>query len=150
MIRNIAAPLALVAASSLNAQAIADLSTATPIDGSWNYAATADGSEASFVNAIGTPQLWLRCTRATRRVTIAKPAAAAAPLNIWTSSVTKSVPSSFDAASARLSSDLGAWDQALDALASSRGRIGFSAGTLPPLVVPAWPEVARVIEDCRA
>jgi hypothetical protein len=37
----------------------------------------------------------------------------------------------------------------LDALANSRGRIGFAAGAEPPLVVPAWPEIARVIEDCR-
>jgi hypothetical protein len=108
-----------------------------------------DGSEARFANAAGNPQLWVHCTRATRRVTIAKPASAAAPFNLWTSSVTKSVPSSFNAASARLTIDLPAWDPLLDALATSRGRIGVSAGTQPPLVLPAWPEVARVIEDCR-
>ena len=147
----IAAALALTAASSLYGQAIADLSTAAPIEGSWTYAATSDGSEASFTNATGNAQLWLHCTRATRRVTIAKPASAAAPsLNVWTSSLTRSLPASFNAATARLSADLGAWDPLLDALATSRARTGFSAGTQAPLVLPAWPEPARVIEDCRA
>ena len=51
-----------------------DLSTAAPIAGSWVYSQTAGGSEASFLNASALPQLTIRCTRATRRVTISKPA----------------------------------------------------------------------------
>jgi hypothetical protein len=150
MLRLIAAALALIAASSLDAQNIPDLGTATPVDGAWTYAATTDGSEASFANASGSPQLWLHCTRATRRVSIAKAAGAAAPqLNVWTSSLTKSLPATFNTATARLAVELAAWDPLLDALATSRGRIGVSAGAQPPLVVPPWPELARVIEDCR-
>jgi hypothetical protein len=150
MLRLIAAALALIAASSLDAQNIPDLGTATPVDGAWSYAATTDGSEASFANASGSPQLWLHCTRATRRVSIAKAAGAAAPqLNVWTSSLTKSLPATFNTATARLAVELAAWDPLLDALATSRGRIGVSAGAQPPLVVPPWPELARVIEDCR-
>jgi hypothetical protein len=145
---SIAAALALIAASSLNAQ---DLSTATPIAGNWTYAATADGSEASFANASGEPQLWLHCTRATRRVTIARRASAAAPLlNVWTSSLTRSVASSFNPATGRLTIDLAPYDALLDAIASSHGRIGFSVAGQPPLVIPPWAEAARVIEDCRA
>ena len=144
----IAAALALAAASSLDAQ---DLSVATPIAGSWSYASTADGSEASFANATGNPQLWLHCTRATRRVTIVKPASAAAPfLNVWTSSLTQNVPSSFNPATGRLTINLSAYDPLLDAIVSSRGRIGFSVAGQQALVVPAWAEVARVIEDCRS
>ena len=144
----IAAALALAAASSLGAQ---DLSTATPIAGNWIYASATDGSEANFSNVTGNPQLWLHCTRATRRVTIAKPASAAAPfLNVWTSSLTQSVASGFNPATGRLTIDLGAYDPLLDAIVSSRGRIGVSVAGQPPLVVPAWAEVARVIEDCRA
>jgi hypothetical protein len=143
----IAAAFALTAASSLDAQ---DLSTATPLAGSWTYAATSDGSEASFSTATGSPQLWLHCTRATRRVTIAKPASAATPLlNVWTSSLVRSVPASFNPATGRLTIDLPAFDPLLDAITSSRGRIAFSVAGQPPLVIPPWAEAARVIEDCR-
>jgi hypothetical protein len=148
---SIAAALALLIPASLAAQTIPDLSTATPIGGTWSYAATGDGNEASFSNASGAVQLTVHCTRATRRVSIAKAAGAAAPLlNVWTSSLTRSVPSAFNPATGRLTIDLAPYDPLLDALATSRGRIGFSVGTEPALVVPAWPEAARVIEDCRA
>jgi hypothetical protein len=148
----IAAAFALIAASSLVAQTAApDLAAATPIAGNWTYAATNDGSEAVFANPSGFPQLVVHCTRATRRVSIAKPATAAAPsINIWTSSLTRSVPASFNAATGRLTAELDASDPLLDALSNSRGRLGFTVLPQPPLVVPAWAEVARVVEDCRA
>ena len=150
MRRSIAAALALVAASSSPAQTTIDLSTATPVAGTWTYAATSDGSEAVFSNATSA-QLWVHCTKETRRVSIAKAATAAAPfLSVWTSSMTKDVPSSFNPATGRLSIEFGNYDPLLDAISSSRGRIGFTAGTEPPLVVPAWAEAAHVIEDCRA
>jgi hypothetical protein len=143
----IAAAFALAAASSIHAQ---DLSTAIPIAGNWTYAATADGSEAVFANSGGNPQLWVHCTRATHRVTIAKPATGAAPfIIVWTSSLTQNVASSFNPATARLTIDLAATDPLFDAIVSSRGRIGFTVTGQPPLVVPAWAEAARVIEDCR-
>jgi len=147
----IAAALALVVASSVGAQAIPDLSTATPLAGAWSYSSTADGTEARFVDASANPQLILHCTRATRRVSISKPATAAAPaINVWTSSQTRSIPTSFNPATGRLSADLQPYDALLDAMSSSRGRIGLSVGAQPALVVPPWPEIARVVEDCRA
>ena len=147
----VAGALSLGAASLLHAQAIPDLSTATPIAGSWTYAATADGSEASFANASADVQLWVHCSRAARRISIAKPATGAAPfVNVWTSSETRSIASSFDPASGRLTIDFAATDSLLDAISSSRGRIGFSIAGQPALVIPAWAEAARVIEDCRA
>ena len=147
----IAAAFALVAASSLAAQtATPDLAAATPIDGNWTYAATNDGSEATFANAAGFPQLVVHCTRATRRVSIAKPAsAAAAVINVWTSSQTRSVPASFNPATGKLTIEFDANDALLDALSNSRGRLGFTVSPQAPLVVPAWAEVARVVEDCR-
>jgi len=149
----VAAAFALIAGSSVDAQTVApalDLSTATPIAGSWNYSTTAGGSEASFVNASAMPQLTIRCTRATRRITIAKPATVAAPLlTVWTSAQTRALPASFNPATQRLSADVTAYDPLLDAMAFSRGRFGVSVSGTPPLVVPAWAEVARVIEDCR-
>jgi len=149
----LAAALALTAASSLVAQtapSTSDLTYDQPIGGTWTYAATAQGGEATFTDAYAHPQLTIRCTRATRRVSIAKPASAAAPfLWVWTSSQTKNVPATYDASTARVVADMAAFDPLLDAIASSRGRIGFSTSGTAALVVPPWSEVARVIEECR-
>src|SRR5262249_34934143 len=157
----IAAAFVLIAASSLNAQTptpapaappvIPDLSTASPIAGRWNYAATVDGSEATFVNPTAQPQVTIHCTRTTRRVTISKPANAAAPfLSIWTSTETRNLSASFNPATARISADLNANDPLLDAIAFSRGRIGIGVSGQPIGVVPAWSEASRVVEDCRS
>ena len=152
----IAAALALSAASSLQAQTTTtapalDFSTATPIAGSWNYAAVQGGSEATFVNASNQPQLTITCVRVTRQVTISKPATGAAPfILVWTTTLTRNLPSGYNPATARLSATVSASDPVLDAMAFSRGRIGFSALSQPALIVPAWPEVGRVVEDCRA
>ena len=63
--------------------------------------------------------------------------------------MTRAVPSSFNPATRRLTIDFGAYDALLDAIASSRGRIAFTVGAQPSLVVPPWAEASRVIEDCR-
>ena len=146
---NIAA-LALIVPASLGAQAASDLATATPTEGTWTYSTTADGSEAVFSNAASS-QLWVHCTKATRRLSISKAATSGAPfLGIWTSTVTKDVASSFNPATGRLTIELPNYDPLLDAISNSRGRVGFTVATQPPLVVPAWAEAAHVIEDCRA
>jgi len=127
-----------------------DYSTATALGGDWSYSTTADGSEATFANATKQPQVTVHCTRLTRRVSILKPASGAAPLMmIWTSTQTRNAPSSFNPATNQLSTDFGAYDPFLDAIAFSRGRAAFAVGSAPALVVPVWSDVSRVIEDCR-
>ena len=150
-----AAALALTAATSLHAQTATttptvDISTAMPAEGRWTYAAVPSGSEVTFSNAAAQPQLTIRCARPTRQVTISKPASAAVPfLFVWTSGLTRNVPASFNPATARISATLSAFDALLDAVAFSRGRIAVSVSGQPTLVLPAWSEAARVIEDCR-
>jgi hypothetical protein len=144
----IAAVFALLPASSLCAQ---DLATATPIAGSWTYAPAGDGSEAVFANTSGAPQLFVHCTQSTRRISISKSASAAAPsITVWTSSLQRPVAASFNPATSRLTLDFATYDPLLDAIVSSRGRVAFTVGTEPSLVVPPWGEIARVIEDCRS
>jgi len=154
MLVAIAAALALAAQAAPAAGATPaeyNLEYAMPIAGEWTYAPTTGGSEATFANAAKLAQVTLRCTRATRKVQIRKAASAASPtLSVWTSSRQQSVPATFDAASAHVVAELGAYDPLLDAIASSRGRIAFGTPGLAALVVPPWAEVARVIEDCRA
>jgi hypothetical protein len=149
----IAAAFALISASSLPAQTTTaiDFSYATPLPGNWIYTLASDGSEAVYVNATAQPQLVIHCTRATRRISIAKPTRGAAPfLSIWTSSQTRNAPASFNPATMRLTADFAAFDPLLDALAFSRGRFAVSVSGTPALVVPPWPEIARLVEDCRS
>jgi hypothetical protein len=40
-------------------------------------------------------------------------------------------------------------DTLLDWMAFSRGRFMVQSSGAPTLYVPAWPELARVVEDCR-
>jgi hypothetical protein len=143
-------PMALAHAQT-PASRSADFTTAMPLPGSWNYAPTSDGSQATFVDRSARTQLTIHCTRATRRVSIGKPATGAAPfLFVWTSTQSRNALASFNPATARLTADLAAFDPLLDAIAFSRGRVAFSVTGTPALVVPAWSEIARVVEDCRA
>jgi len=146
-----AMPLLMLAVPAAAQQASVNLAVATPLAGSWSYARATDGSEAVFRDSAGRPQLMLRCTRSLRRVSLSKPAAAAAPaLNVWTSSTTRNVAAGFDPAVARLTVVLASNDPLLDGIAFSRGRFAVSVVGLPALVVPAWAEPVRVVEDCRA
>jgi hypothetical protein len=142
---------AAMLASAANAQTPGfNFSVAIPTPGNWSYVRGADGGEAYFRDPTGRSQLIIRCARSQRRVTIAKPASgAAAAMNVWTSAGQRAIPASFDPATALLSVALPAFDGFADDIAFSRGRLGAGVAGAPALVVPAWPEVARVIEDCR-
>jgi hypothetical protein len=153
----IAAAFAAISASSLAAQtatptppASTDFTYAIPIAGSWTFAPAAGGSAATFLNASAMPQLTIRCDRTTRRVSLSKPASVAVPfLNVWTGTLARGVPASFNPATQRVTIQLPAYDPLLDALTFSRGRIAVYVAGNPALVLPAWPEIARVVEDCR-
>jgi hypothetical protein len=146
-----AALAALASASPLSAQTAVAPQFAAPLAGSWSFTTVAGGSDALFTDSAGRMQLALHCARSVRRVTIAKPATAAAPfMVVWTSSLSRSVPASFDPTTNRISVNLPAFDGLLDAMAYSRGRIGVTVSGTSPLIVPAWPEVARLVEDCRS
>lgn len=149
----IAAALALAVDATPNVAGTplqSNLEYEMPAAGSWTYAATTDGSEATFASEAGATQMTIRCTRSTRRIALVKAASAASPtMWVWTSSQQKNLPATYDAATGRVSADVGAYDPLLDAIASSRGRIGFSTSGVAALVVPPWADVGRVIEDCR-
>lgn len=149
------APFALAVASASSAQnaispAAADPHYAPVPPGTWFYSPAPGGSEAMFLDTAAHPQLIVRCTRATRRVTISKPASVAAPyLRVWTNSLDRNLAVTFNPATARITAELVAFDPLLDAIAFSRGRIAAGIPGSPLLIAPAWPEAARTIEDCR-
>ena len=120
--------------------AVADwrLSPVTP--GSWTYRVSPGGAEALFGD-MGAPRLVIRCALASRQVTIVAPGRAGSiPLRIMTTSVERVLPAG---------DMLGAFDPLLDAIAFSRGRFAVRAEGSAVLIIPAWPEAARIIEDCR-
>ena len=131
--------------------AIADFGGAAVAPGSWSYAAVQGGSEARFIDATTTVRLAIRCNRATRRVNISRISTTSAPaLSLWTSTIQRSLPARFEANAFRVTAEIGSYDPLLDALAFSRGRIAVTMAGASPLVVPAWPEAARAVEDCRS
>jgi hypothetical protein len=121
--------------------------------GTWRYVAAGPGrSAATFGAGANGDLLQIACDRGAQRVTLTtKGAPGAPPLTIRTSSVERVLPkgASADAASFTRDIRLAANDPLLDALAFSRGHFVVEEAGAPPLVVPAWPEVGRVIEDCR-
>jgi hypothetical protein len=109
--------------------------------GGWAYQMEAGASSAVFSGG-GGPAFTLRCDRARRQVTLVR-AGAEVPARIV-------VRTSYGARSLAAGEALGASDPLLDQIAFSRGRFTVEAPGLPELVLPAWPEPARAVEDCRA
>lgn len=104
--------------------------------GQWSYARTADGSEARFGALFA-----IRCVNASRAVTLRRlDAPATQGITVTTDLQSRAVPGG---------GTLGSADPLLDAIAFSRGRFLVGGGSAPRLVLPASPEAARSIEDCR-
>lgn len=118
--------------------------------GTWTYRQDARGSLALFGPAGGDAALTLRCDRAARALYLSRAGTAATPLTVRTTSTTRALsvlPTGGTPPYAAVA--LGAADPLLDAMAFSRGRFTVEQAARPPLVVPAWAEIGRVIEDCR-
>jgi hypothetical protein len=133
------------------AQGSADFSYSPVSPGSWSYRAVVGGSEASFVDGTGTARMMILCGKVTRLVTLSRISTApASSLSIWTSSMSRNLPSRFDQPSGRVIAQVGASDALLDAMAFSRGRFAVSMPGAPALVLPVGAEVDHVVEDCRS
>lgn len=113
--------------------------------GGWTYR----GSIALF-GPRGAPTFAIGCEPG-RRVSLGRTdGVSAASLTFRTSSTSRTIPAAaasgpFPGSEVRVA----AADPLLDALAFSRGRFAVEAAGAPTLVIPAWPELARVVEDCR-
>lgn len=107
---------------------------------------TQEGSVARY-GAAETPSFVVRCV-APGQVSIARAGASASPsITVRTSSASRTLPARASAAGVEAS--LAASDPMLDAMFYSRGRYSIEVPGLPRLIVPSWPEPARVVEDCR-
>jgi hypothetical protein len=123
--------------------------------GTWTWRGGAgQGSIAQFGLAGQGAQFALRCDLATRAMIFSRGggvAAAASSMAFTTSFGLFSLPASYGGGQPpAIVATASARDPHLDQIAFSRGRFLVDVAGQPRLVLPAWPEVARVIEDCRA
>ena len=120
---------------------------ATP--GDWRYAPRGASTEASFWSPAGAPMARLRCMADTRTVVLSLPVTGArTPLvTIRTETTTRTLEAM--PADREMTVSIAPGDPLLDAMALSKGRFAVESEGLPPLYLPSWAEVTRVIEDCR-
>jgi hypothetical protein len=116
--------------------------------GDWSYQA----GVATFGQYSGGAQLTLRCDRAAGAVDVIRAGTSAAPAQmiIRTEFAERGVnaqPTESDPP--MVIARLPARDPLLDAMAFSKGRFAVEVSGLPAIYVPSYPEVTRVIEDCR-
>lgn len=123
--------------------------------GDWVYRSDQRGSVALFGQSDADADFLIRCVRATKRIYLSRagafPQGVSGQMTIRASTALKTygVANNGDTppyVSAFLTPD----DQQLDAIAFSRGRFMVAVKGAQDLIIPAWPEISRVIEDCRA
>lgn len=127
----------------------ADWRDAPQTPGTWRYGAAPAGGTARFGDAGTAPLVTLACDRARRTVSLIRAGSAAGPVPASLTSSSGTVALGATPLPEGLALAFPASDSRLDALAFSRGRFVVEIGGLAPLYLPAWPEVGRVIEDCR-
>ncbi|NCP10432.1 MAG: hypothetical protein GW859_00500 [Sphingomonadales bacterium] len=122
--------------------------------GDWSYSRNAGGSLASF-GSDAAPRFAVRCDLAARRIELAHlgklEAGRSAAMTVRATAGTARYPLANSAAQpGYVVASLPPADPQLDRMIFSRGRFLVEVeGAAQPLVIPAWPEVARVVEDCR-
>ena len=118
--------------------------------GSWIYRQDARGSIALFGETCRDSELTLRCDRSRQRIYLSRRGEGPGNLTIRTSSTLRSVNAlPTGGAPAYIAVEFMPSAPLLDAMGYSRGRFIVEGAGLPTLVIPAWGEILRVIEDCR-
>jgi hypothetical protein len=118
---------------------------ATP--GNWAYRQEGAGSVAIFASPAAGPLLTLRCDPAAGRISFLRSGTGQRAMTLRTSYGAVTWPATTTSSgtlTARAPSDA-----VLDQIAYSRGRFAVDVQGLDTLILPAWAEVGRVVEDCR-
>lgn len=129
---------------------VADWESGVLTQGSWTYNRDARGGLALFGTPGNDAVLSIRCDMTTRRIYVSRPGNVAGRMTLRATSgarVYEARPTA--GAVPYVAAELATTDPQLDALAFSRGRFLVGLQGSSDIVVPSWPEVARVIEDCR-
>lgn len=118
--------------------------------GVWRYGRDARGSVAMFGRIDADAVAVLRCDRQGGRLFLSVPGSTPGTLTVRTSSTVRTLAvGATGGTPSYLAATLAPGDALLDAIAFSRGRFALSMAGAAPLVLPAWSEVGRVVEDCR-
>jgi hypothetical protein len=120
--------------------------------GDWVYRRDERGSIGLFGLAGQNALITLRCDTQRRRIYLGREGAGAGGKMLVRSSASMKefVASPTGATPAYLASEIMPGDPILDAMAFSRGRIGIEVDGQPPIAIPSWAEITRIVEDCRA
>jgi hypothetical protein len=130
--------------------AAADWHDALATPGDWRWSRDSAMSIARFGNSDAAALFSLNCNRTAGTITLARGggASVSASMTIRTTTLARTLGSQTGPSSA-LTATLSPRDPLLDAMAFSRGRFSVEVAGRAPLYLPSWPEVSRVIEDCR-
>jgi len=148
------APTPTMAPPQTTTPAVVGWMDAPQTPGDWTY--VNEGSETLAVFADGpgdaAVRLIVRCQLQARRVSIARPGNASGQVEMLVRTETQerrltAVPIAGDRP--LIGAELAANDPLLDAIAFSRGRFAVDVAATQPIYAPAWPEITRVVEDCR-
>jgi hypothetical protein len=115
--------------------------------GSWSI--DAQEGQASF--GASPPSFILRCDLQSRQIQLLRPGTTTGnTMIVQTSDSRRTLPISITAdPSATPYVALNVQDPLFDSMAFSRGHFSVEVPGLPMLVIPAWAEPARVVEECR-
>ena len=121
--------------------------------GDWRYSRAGADTIALFAAPDGATLLTIGCNATTRRVMIARTggiAGGSGQMTLRTSFGTLRWPAQASpGAPPMIAVARGQGDAGLDQIAYTRGRFTVEIAGLPTLVLRAWAEPQRVIEDCR-
>lgn len=122
--------------------------------GSWTYEgrgrinAAIDPVSSATYGVPGAPAFRIACHGPGRAVVLTRyGTAVTGTMAVRTSFGARSLP--LTAGSQAAVATLPPRDPFVDSMIFSRGRFSVEVAGLPMLVIPAWPEPARVVEDCR-
>ena len=124
---------------------------ATP--GDWTYRSEGTTTRALFGEANQGARLSLACDRATRRVTLGRAGTANGQVTMTIRTETQDralTAGAMGGSTPMIAAQLAASDALLEAMAFSKGRFAVEVPGTSTLYVPAYPEITRVIEDCRS
>ena len=97
--------------------------------------------------------LVLRCDMTSRTVSLQRPGGpgqGSVPFTVLTSNGNRQLAAAaLPGPPVSVSVSFTGRDGMLDAIAFSRGRFAVETAGLATLYVPSWPEISRVVEDCR-
>lgn len=121
--------------------------------GNWRWSRIGGASSARFAEGPNGAALEFRCDRAANAVLLIRAGSAtgdAIPVTVATTSTVRPLTARpLGGPQPAIVVSLPIRDPLLDAIVFSRGRFSVEVRGLTPIYAPSWPEIARVIEDCR-